>query len=242
MGADPNPMADPTPPAATAPPSARAAEEPARPAPGFEHYESVGFLTPEETAGAVGGLARAALRLGDLELGLRAAAVAADAAVGLECAGILERQGRLEVTFCNPTSCQYNLQSTIQAWLELPLLFVGQPRIVMLSVPGRKLRRAQSALWSSQSPCALLNFQVPSELVAQNLHGSILIALKGANSVAMALQAAAELCLAAGDSGSAAELLLRAGTLDRAAPLVAAADSLPLHAAFAQACEGVPPQ
>lgn len=52
-------------------------------------------------------------------------------------------------------------------------------------------------------------------------------------------QAAAELCLAAGEAARSAELLLRAGALDRAAPLVAAADSTPLHAAFAQACEGV---
>lgn len=55
------------------------------------------------------------------------------------------------------------------------------------------------------------------------------------------LQAAAELCLAAGEAARAAGLLLRAGELDRAAPLVAAADSAPLHATFAQACEGVRP-
>ena len=107
LGADPNPMADPTPPAAAGPPGAGAAGGPARPASGFEQYETLGFLTPEETAGAVGGLARAALRLGDLELGLRAAAAAADAAVSLECASILERQGRLEVTCFTPlcTAC-----------------------------------------------------------------------------------------------------------------------------------------
>ena len=55
------------------------------------------------------------------------------------------------------------------------------------------------------------------------------------------VQAAAELCLTAGEASRAAELLLRAGALDRAAPLVAAADSALLHATFAQACEGVPP-
>lgn len=97
LGADPNPMADSTPHAAAAAPCAGAAAGPAAPESGFEHYESLRFLTPEETAGAVGGLARAALRLGDLELGVRAAAAAADAAVSRECAGILERQGRLEV-------------------------------------------------------------------------------------------------------------------------------------------------
>ena len=103
LGADPNPMAVPTPPAAATPPSTGAAGGPARPAPGLEHYDTLGFLTLEETAGAMGGLARAALRLGDLELGLRAAAAAADAAVSLECAGILERQGRLEVSRCTPS-------------------------------------------------------------------------------------------------------------------------------------------
>lgn len=103
LGADPNPMTDRTPPAAAAPTGAGAAGGTARPAPGVEHNETLGFLTPEDTAGAVGGLARAALRLGDLELGLRAAAAAADAAVSLDCAGILERQGRLEVTCCAPS-------------------------------------------------------------------------------------------------------------------------------------------
>ena len=104
LGTDPKPTADPAhacpPPAATAPLGTDTARGPVRPASGFEHYESLGFLNQEETAGAVGGLARAALRLGDLALGLRAAAAAADAALSLECAGILERQGRLEVIFC----------------------------------------------------------------------------------------------------------------------------------------------
>ena len=98
-------MKDPThacaPPATAAPPGAGAAEGSARPASGFEHYKTLGFLTPEETACVVGGLARAALRLGDLDLGLRAAAAAADATVSLQCAGILERHGRLEVTCCS---------------------------------------------------------------------------------------------------------------------------------------------
>ena len=104
LGTDPKLMADPAhacpPPAAAAPLGTDTARGPVRPASGFEHYESLGFLSQEETAGAVGGLARAALRLGDLALGLRAAAAAADAALSLECAGILERQGRLEVSFC----------------------------------------------------------------------------------------------------------------------------------------------
>jgi hypothetical protein len=95
LGAEPNPMQPCTAaPAAPAPPGGQhgggAAGAPADEAPPS--------LTAEEVAASLGGLARAALRQGDLDLGLHAAAAAADAALSLACAGILERQGRLEVS------------------------------------------------------------------------------------------------------------------------------------------------
>lgn len=55
------------------------------------------------------------------------------------------------------------------------------------------------------------------------------------------MQAAADMCVAAGEGPQAAKLLIRAGALARAAPLVAAAGAAQLHAAFAQACEGTYP-
>lgn len=57
----------------------------------------------------------------------------------------------------------------------------------------------------------------------------------------LTMQAAADMCVAAGQGPQAAELLIRAGALSRAAPLVAAAGAAQLHAAFAQACEGAYP-
>lgn len=99
--ADPDPMGLPPP---TCPPVPAAPASPAIAAelswqnldPG-PHDGTPGDLSADEVATAVGGLARAALRLGDIGLGLRAAAAAADPALSLECAGILERQNLLEV-------------------------------------------------------------------------------------------------------------------------------------------------
>ena len=134
LGAEPNPMQP-------------CAADPAAPAePGGQHDgggaaapvdEAPPSLTAEEVAASLGGLARAALRGGDLDLGLRAAAAAADAALSLACAGILERQGRLEV----------RAPHSAGPFICLPYPNLPYPTLAELVPISRALTSSARAVW-----------------------------------------------------------------------------------------------